>query len=198
MLTVGMAESPHLAVWLLLTKSAARKLDHDARVCPWSALCDAAERCATGVINTLQHTVGRTINRNVVAQAGLRGPLGGTKLRLSSSRADAHCVTRTQAITELVKVALGATTPCADPHMNSCDDWEPMWRTSVRCQSAEQMVVRAGRMEMSGGTSGSEREMAQSVDPETADRHRSERPRSRQILARSATQTGNGGGTSYQ
>ena len=69
-----MAESPHHAVWLLLTKSAARMLDYDARVCPWSELCDAAERCETDVINTLQHLVGRTIN--MVAQAELPGPLG--------------------------------------------------------------------------------------------------------------------------
>ena len=44
MLTMGMTESPHHAVWLLLTKSAAHKLDCDARVCPWSELCDAAEK----------------------------------------------------------------------------------------------------------------------------------------------------------
>ena len=58
MLTVEMAESPHHAVWLLLTKSAARKLDYDARVCPTSELCDASDKCETDVINTLQHLDG--------------------------------------------------------------------------------------------------------------------------------------------
>ena len=61
---------------------------------------------------------------------------------------------------------------------------------------AAQMLVRAGRMDMPAGTSGSEREMARCLDPETADRHHSQRPRSRQIPAGSATQTRNGCGTS--
>ena len=64
MLTVEMAESPRHAVWLLLAESAARKLDYDARVCPWNELKDAAEKCETDVINTLQHLAGRMICRH--------------------------------------------------------------------------------------------------------------------------------------
>ena len=47
------------------------------------------------------------------------------------------------------------------------------------------MVVRAGRVEVLRGTTGFEREMAKSVDPEAAGRYHSERPRSRQLSARS-------------
>ena len=47
MLTVGIAESPHHGVWLLLSKSAAHKLDYDATMCPWNEPKDAAERSDT-------------------------------------------------------------------------------------------------------------------------------------------------------
>ena len=57
------------------------------------------------MIDTLQHLVGRTINRNVVTQAGLLGPLAGIGLRLTSRCADAHFVARTQATTKLVEEA---------------------------------------------------------------------------------------------
>ena len=98
-----MAESPHHAVWLLLTKSAARMLDYDARVCPWSELCDAAERCETDVI-THAPTPCRTDDQHGGA-SGIARTAG--RLRLTSSCADAHNVARTQATTKLVKEALG-------------------------------------------------------------------------------------------
>ena len=100
-----MAESPHHAVWLLLTKSAACKLDFDGRVCPRSELCDAADKCEKEVTNTLESFVGRTINRDAVTQAGLPGLLG--RHRAETDAQLRRC--RTQATTKPVKEALGTS-----------------------------------------------------------------------------------------
>ena len=94
MLTVRIDENPHHAVWLLLSKSAAHKLDYDGRVCPWNELKDAAERSESAVIHTRQSLLDRTMTSDALTQVTLLGPLSGTGLRLTSSCADAHFVAR--------------------------------------------------------------------------------------------------------
>ena len=82
------AESPRHAVWLLLSKSAARKLDHVARVYPWEELKEAVTTSEVAVVDTLQSLLGRPIDGDTLTQATLLGPLRGIGLSMISSCAD--------------------------------------------------------------------------------------------------------------
>ena len=105
LLVAGIAESPHHAVWLLLSKSAARKLDYDARVCPWEELKEAMTKCELAVVDILQSLLGRPIDGDTLTQATLPGFFGGLGLRMTSRCADAHFVARTRATEHLVRGA---------------------------------------------------------------------------------------------
>ena len=108
MLMVGIAESPHHAVCLLLSKSTVRKLDHDARECLWNERqgCCMKER-RRGHQNTMQSLLGRTMGSDTLALATLLGPLSGIGLGPTSSCADAHFVARVKATEHLVNETLG-------------------------------------------------------------------------------------------
>ena len=111
------AESSHHAVWLLLSKSAARKLDYDARVCPCEELQEAMARGEVAVVSTLQSLLGRPIDRDTLAQAVLPGPLGGRGLRMTSRCADANFFERTRATEYLVREATGTEHEFMDNHL---------------------------------------------------------------------------------
>ena len=63
------------------SKSAACKLDYDARVCPWNDLKEAAERGASAVTTPQQSLLVRTMSSDTLTQATLPGPLSGFGLR---------------------------------------------------------------------------------------------------------------------
>ena len=67
-----------------MTKSPARKLDQDARVCPWNELLEAA--------STWQSLVGTPLGSEELTQATLPGLRSGLGMRLMSSSADARLV----------------------------------------------------------------------------------------------------------
>ena len=98
---------PHHALWLLLSKSAARKLDYDALVCPCEELQEAMTRCEVAVVSTLQSLQDRPIDGDTLARAVLPGPLGGHGLRMTSRCTDAHFFARTRATEYLVREAMG-------------------------------------------------------------------------------------------
>ena len=97
LLVAGLAESPHQPVWMMLSRSAARRLDYDARVCPAGALERAAELVDGAVEDTFRALLGVRAGPAAMAQTRLPGPLGGLGLRGVRATADAHYVARVRA-----------------------------------------------------------------------------------------------------
>ena len=94
LVVVGIAESPHHPAWAMLAKSAARRLDYDARVCPCEQLGRSARRLDVATASCLGRLLGEYVRDGALRQARLPGPLGGLGLRGVEASADAHFLAR--------------------------------------------------------------------------------------------------------
>ena len=92
--TLGLAESTLHAAWLVLARSAARRLDYDARMCAGHDLAPALNRLDAATEKALAALVGRPVTAATVEQARLPGPLGGLGLRGTATAAEAHYAAR--------------------------------------------------------------------------------------------------------
>ena len=77
------AEEEHskAAAWTMLSRSAARRLDYDSRMCPYRALIPAAAALTTAVRNTMDCLKGSLITDEEFSQCALPTYLGGFALR---------------------------------------------------------------------------------------------------------------------
>ena len=149
-LTAGLAESPHHPVWMMMSRSAARKLDYDARVCPAAALAEAAMVVDGATADTLDALLGVKMNAAAATQARLPGPLGGLGLRGVSASADAHYLARVRTTaTRVLKLAGGERFVDEDHAEAAARRLQEHWGVEVR--EGQIALTPAARAEAAAG-----------------------------------------------
>ena len=93
---------------MVLAKSAARRLDYDARVCPAEHMASSARQMDTAVASCLSGLLGAYVQRAALRQARLPGPLAGLGLRGVEATADVHMLARVRTTEQRVLAITGA------------------------------------------------------------------------------------------